>query len=434
MRVFLLIAMYSVLMASEMFGWKLGFGTGLSIKNGFLYVLLLGIALELLIHRRPGDALTIPVNGFFLALIAYALASWLITDREYQFAGYTHGERFISLKGLLIDHYLFFAVYFYGTRTQKEAVRVTIFVLILFVIGNLITLMDAYDMPDLGLIKWIAGRISGPLGEPNQYAAFSVMFLPTLVALTIRNGVSLRVLFGLGALATIAVILLTGSRGGAVGMIGGLAVGSIVMRRYISPGRIVKVIVLVAPLAIVALGVVASKFSGLLEERVEQSSAGNLRDASAGRTMIWETGLRVQAEDPALFLWGRGWDTFRPEVRQASHNTYLEYLFNLGVIGLGLYLGLIASITRLQLYGLTGATGDERLLIIGFVLGWLCMLIAVFFVNLFNPWVFVWAYTGLVSRIAVHCAPARQRTTALSVRANSRLLSQPEAGHSRVTA
>jgi hypothetical protein len=40
--------------------------------------------------------------------------------------------------------------------------------------------------------------------------------------------------------------------------------------------------------------------------------------------------------------------------------------------------------------------------LIGFVIGTTALAVALFFVNLFSPWLFVWAYIGIVMRIAVN--------------------------------
>jgi hypothetical protein len=48
------------------------------------------------------------------------------------------------------------------------------------------------------------------------------------------------------------------------------------------------------------------------------------------------------------------------------------------------------------------ASPDVRPLLIGFVVGTLAVTIAVFFVDLYLPWHYYWAYAGAMMRIAVN--------------------------------
>lgn len=63
----------------------------------------------------------------------------------------------------------------------------------------------------------------------------------------------------------------------------------------------------------------------------------------------------------------------------ASHNTYLKYLTELGII----------------CNGLKHAHGESLVILRAFMAGFIGVLIATFFVNLYKPWWFVWAFVGL---------------------------------------
>jgi hypothetical protein len=43
---------------------------------------------------------------------------------------------------------------------------------------------------------------------------------------------------------------------------------------------------------------------------------------------------------------------------------------------------------------------------IGFLVGYLSVLISIFFVNMHDPWVFVWSFTGIMLRLAAEPRPA----------------------------
>ncbi len=87
-----------------------------------------------------------------------------------------------------------------------------------------------------------------------------------------------------------------------------------------------------------------------------------------------------------------------------AHNTYLEYLFNLGAIGLGLYLILMGSVISVIKKGIDASEEVGRLQLVAFLFGLLSVLVATFFGNLFSVWQFVWPYTGLMVRVAVEAS------------------------------
>jgi O-antigen ligase len=407
MRRVLLLSLFALLLLSEMLGWKPGLGTGFSLKNVFLYVLVLLAVLEIgLGGGRPQPRL-VRIHGLFLGLIALGFFSWLFTDPAAELPRYGRQDRLVALKGLLIDHYLFFISFYYAIRSPPDAVRTAKAILLLVFLGNLVTVIDVYDIPDLGLIKQMEaesveniGRVSGPIGEPNQYASFLDLFLPSYVALALAQGAGVlrRSGWAVAGLLTFVILLLTGSRGGVAGLLVG---GLLCLNRL---GRIIRfretfrLVLAVVPLIGVAVAIAAAKYADLLLARVEVTTEADAVTASAGRLWIWETGLSVMARHPESFLFGMGWHTFAPYVGVVPHNNYLWYFFNLGAVGLLLYLLILWNIYRLVREALPLATGDTRRLLLGFLFGFFALLVSVSFVDLFAPWFFIWAYIGLMAR------------------------------------
>ncbi len=106
---------------------------------------------------------------------------------------------------------------------------------------------------------------------------------------------------------------------------------------------------------------------------------------------------------PASFLTGYGWNAY-PTLFLGygdPHNTYLLYWFNLGIIGLGLYLFTAVWVVRFAVKNLHILSDDLKTIVIGFILGFLALHVALFFVAVYTPWLFIWAIGGAILRLIV---------------------------------
>ncbi len=418
MRRHFLLLLFAILLLSEMFGWKLGVSQGFSVKNAFLYGFFLLILVERLSPGVSKDPLLTKIHWPFISLILVAGISWAFTDVRTNVPNYTSEDRIIALKSTLADFYLFFIVYYYGVRNLQDAIALARNILVLVFASNMITVMDVYNIPDLGIIKQMdsesnRGRLMGPIGEPNQYAAFLAFFFPSYIALALATtrGRVARSIYLSASVATIITLLLTGSRGGIFGLVAGAVWGYWQVREKVRLKATFKVIALAVPVVGVAIAIAVINYSSLLMGRIDTTAqAGNASAASAGRTMIWQSGLSVMVDHPISFITGMGWHTFAPYVGIVPHNTYLWYFFNLGAIGLILYLLILRNILKLTREAVNGASVDGDMLLMGFLFGFAALLVSVFFVDLFAPWYFIWAYAGVMARVAVQMnAEARQQ-------------------------
>lgn len=409
MRRHLLLLLFAILLLSEMFGWKLGVSQGFSIKNAFLYGFFLVILVERLSSGASRDPLLSKIHLPFISLILVGGISWVLSDLRTHAQNYSDEDRLIALKSTLADFYFFFLVYYYGVRNLEDAMILAKNILMLVFVSNVITVIDVYNIPDLGIIKQMdsesnRGRLMGPIGEPNQYAAFLAFFFPSYIALAFATtrGKIVRSMYLSASLATIITLLLTGSRGGIFGLIAGAVWGYWQVREKVRVKAILKMIALALPVVGVAVAIAVIKYSTLLFGRIDATAqAGNASAMSAGRTMIWQMGLNVMADNPISFITGMGWHTFAAYVGIVPHNTYLWYFFNLGAIGLILYLLILRNILKLTREAISGMSVDGDMLLMGFLFGFAALLVSVFFVDLFAPWYFIWAYAGVMARVIV---------------------------------
>jgi O-antigen ligase len=238
------------------------------------------------------------------------------------------------------------------------------------------------------------------------------MFLPALVGLFWHQRPMGRALGVIGSVLFMWVLLLTVSRGAFLGICGGTILATFLFRRMLN----LRLLLRISAIGIVALILIwpllGQNFTDLIIERTIQAGEHqNLDRLSSGRLWIWGQALELQLSNPSTLVTGFGWDTFKRMNPLASHNTFLTYFFELGAIGLFLYLVLLVNVVGVMRRAAENAASDsqERAVLIGFVAGFLSLCIAVSLVNLAQAWLFIWGYVGLMLRIAVANSEEKRR-------------------------
>lgn len=241
---------------------------------------------------------------------------------------------------------------------------------------NVVSVVDALNLPDLGLIHERGdGRIGGPIGDSNQYAVFITLFLPGPIALAVLERGWIRAAAMLGEVVSTLALALTASRGGVLGLLA-----------------------------------YATRYGELLYDRFILQATGGAHDASSGRRFIWTTALAKMFEQPVTLITGYGRYVYRAfrDFGYAPHNHYLGIFFNLGLIGLALVLLTYAGVLRIARQAIGWGDSQQSGLTIAFILGFFGVLVGIFFVKVHTPWLFVWAYTGAFLRLAVTVSQGEQ--------------------------
>jgi O-antigen ligase len=398
----LLTLLLGVLFAATTFGWDLSLAPGLSVKNGFIYVIMFIYLIQMAVSGGRGTPVPSVIVIFGL-LVGYSILSWFVTGFVVQPSYYDVLEAGISLKSLQLDNIIVFLLFYYGLNSKEDALRLARVFLWIVVAGNLLTVVDGFNIPDLGIIQQREdGRLGGPMGESNQYGAFLALTLPAVLAL--RFDPRTRKWFAtVAALISVLALLATGSRGAFVGLIAGASFALFFLRDYVSMRQVaIALSITIGALAlIVAIGVTTDLFSSVFE-RVWASLSGNADQVSSGRSDIWKTAIDRMLLFPLSLVLGYGWDSYNHmRFEWNTHNYYLNIWYNLGVPGLLLYLSLIYSLFLTCRRALRGAAGIARAHLMAFVFGFASMCASVAFVELYAPWLYIWSYTGIVIRLAV---------------------------------
>jgi O-antigen ligase len=314
----------------------------------------------------------------------------------------------------VVDFLVYFAVFFYGVRTAKDSGAVLRGFLFCVTLTNICSCLDGFGILRFGMyVQLTDNRLQGFVGEHNQYGAWLVLFFPALIAqaLATKNRPERLFWFGSAALS-IAALLATASRGGVVAAIFGLVAGLYLFRRQISFDQIAKWAIGGAIALVGVIAAVSVRYGDMIYRRfVAKSSSVDDADVSSGRTEFWAAILQTMNEHPITYLTGYGYDVYNVMAfRKVSHNEYLTILFDLGLIGLAAFVTIIALLIREVSQAATRAERPWRAHLMAFVFGFISLATAVIFVNLYDPWPYVWAYAGLMARMALtvrEAAPSR---------------------------
>jgi O-antigen ligase len=223
----------------------------------------------------------------------------------------------------------------------------------------LVLVISGVALARAALAAYTGGRIEADtMYDTNDLAYVLVTVFPISIAFWITAQTSLKRLAYLGAGGVIlGTLLLTQSRGGFLGLVCTVVLGALVGMKKVDPGKSKRRVL--SLIGVAALGIVI--FSQLpLEARTRFATILDLgndynldpnNDKSRGQ--IWSRGIAAAAQRP----WGYGPESFgmvdylRGGRMMAPHNSYVEAVVELGIVGLILFLRMYV----LSWKGLQGA-------------------------------------------------------------------------------
>jgi O-antigen ligase len=403
MRQILLVGLFAILLGDIMLGLGLTLGPGLSLKNALLYVLFIMLVLEFAIGRRDALREMWPLHTAWLLLAIYATFTWLVIILLGVHRGYDAFGNFIALKGRLFDLILFLLVYLYGPKDTAKTLNLLRWLIAIFVLVNVVTVIDVFNIPDLGIMQDRSdGRLAGPVKEVNQYGGVLIFIIPITAGLALSSSGWLRTLFAAGSLLAFVLLGLTVSRGSYLGLAVGGTFALYLARDHVRRESIVRGgIAILVVVAIAGAAIVYQNPEGFLAKF--EVSGSSMDTVSSGRLDFWRQSLTMMSYWPFSFVTGYGWNAYATLFLGYGdpHNTYLLYWFNLGLVGLGLYLFLVVWIIRFTAKSLRLMPENVKPIIIGFLIGFSALHVALFFVAIYTPWLFIWAIAGCVFRLIV---------------------------------
>jgi putative inorganic carbon (HCO3(-)) transporter len=235
-------------------------------------------------------------------------------------------------------------------------------------------------------------RISGTIGDPNELAALlvaGVVFAGVLTAVT-RDRPPLRLAAGGAVILFVLGIFYTVSRGGL------LALGVALIAACILAGRWRGRTLVVAGLGLSIVVIYFASFAGLdARDRVTTVQGGT------GRSDLWKIGWRMFEDKPIRGIGSGNFpissihylvqpgvverDDFIIDTPKVTHNTYLQILSELGIVGLALFLTIVgfAISTALKAARWFGRNGDTQMELVarGTIVALVGILTADFFIS-----------------------------------------------------
>lgn len=261
---------------------------------------------------------------------------------------------------------LLFLIVYSAVRTRDDA----LLVVGALVVGTLIS--AAY-----GIVTPIPadadGRLSGALGNANETAtALAIgVALAGALALALRDKPWLRLGAAIGVPLCLLALFLTVSRGGLV------ALGAVLVAAVFMAGRRRKqAFALVGVVLVGAFAYFAVVAPPEARDRIVQSDGGT------GREDIWTVGWRMVEAHPINGIGAGNFANssvhyllepgailradFIVDDPKVAHNTYLEVLAELGVVGLALFLGILGCTLAfvLKAVRIFAQVGDRELEIV----------------------------------------------------------------------
>ena len=353
------------------------------IGSSFVSVVKLAGAVLLLALGRRQRGKTLLRGQPLLAWLAIALGTWAFASTVWATDVSRARARALTLALTLV---LVFVVYaaIGSPRHVRWLVRG-------YVAGAVASALVGLAVPPPG--QGDAARLSGGIGDPNELALVLVPGLAVAVfALPGARGVLDRWLLGGGAAVIAVAVFKTGSRGGLVALAAAAVVAIVVGGRL--RGHVVAGV-----LGLAAVGAVYFAFAApaQVSARVLSFTSGG----GSGRTDIWAVASQVAREHPVLGVGIGNFPVVEPSYAsrttnlsqvdyvvnapQVVHNSYLELLAELGVVGLACFLTLVTAALSLCWRAVRAfkRSGDAELELIarGLLVGLGGMLVASFFLS-----------------------------------------------------
>ena len=305
-----------------------------TVLQGLTVAVMLVWALRLWISPKP-KLLWPPLSWVVLAFAALAVGRYLTADIEYVAR--------LEMIQVLMYAFLFFAIV--NNLYRQESVQIISFTLIFLAMA--ISCYGVYQFLTHSNRVWdyvspYLGRASGTYISPNNFAGFLEMLLPLATACVLvgRMKPVVRILLGYSALAMLAGMAVTFSRGGWVAVAVALLVllGTLIFHRNHRLPALLLLFVLAGGGTIF----VTNYLSKTLSYMHRVGTPGQTAELDlAIRLDIWTAAEQMWRDH---FWWGVGpahydyrFREYRPENVQMSpdrvHNDYLNLLADWGAAG-----------------------------------------------------------------------------------------------------
>lgn len=382
-------------------GFRLTQVTGLSLHNAIFYLFFLAWAINVIRKREIFEPNR--VNKYIFLLFAAVCVSIPVKFLLNEVPDIGFFKEIVSLKDWVDPILLFFILY--NTINDEKSSRWIMAGLIVFLVVTMISSIGvSTGLFHIGKLKITHGARSEGFVEPNQYAAYLALFSPVLFSGALFADTKKRqILFIFFIFLAFVSLLITGSRGGAISFVSATCVYLFIFSRsgLIRLGVLTLTLAVVVPIIGVSAFILAPKnVRNLVTERFNPTKAKSADQYTSGRLTLWSEGIKLFYERP---IFGHGQATFIPLMKKNfriwgnSHNDYLLYLVQYGVIGFVLFVMVLLSLFRESMHIANSTSNEElKILSLSYFAGLSGYAVAMLGVNIIQPRFFLWAYTATV--------------------------------------
>ena len=193
-------------------------------------------------------------------------------------------------------------------------------------------------------------RFSGLYGNPNYYTMDVIIALSAIVALLqYKKGATKLLYICFFALSIFG--LMSVSKSFLISWIALILIWSLSSLRQ-GVGKFFGVLCILGIGAALIYYFAYDSIEAFLS-RLEEDSSGSIDTITSGRYGIWTTYVKTIFSDYNILFFGNGLNTIITSLRKGTHNTYLEALFTLGILGLSIFLtALTISIGKVKIKGI----------------------------------------------------------------------------------
>jgi O-antigen ligase len=371
---------------------------GVNPLNVLVFSVFFAFLIPAVLRREQNVMRKGALDGVLLALVLVAGLSVI------RGAAFPTGFRYDAADAgtQLFRCFMTFSVYFIGyamSRTERARRNLAWAIVAGVMVEAIVTI--AYGRSGRG------GRATGSYGQSNDLGAFLAMFTVFSAALlpAVKNWLGRIVLLGAVAVGSIAV-LLTVSRGAIFALALGLMIVAVRTSKVVT-------LVLVALLVTSPLWIPDYVKERINSTQVESEGTDEmaLESSSQLRVDTWRAIVQIVTEHPLDGVGFSGLGYILPDigaalgvqVKDSAHSTYMRFLGEMGVFGLGLLLFLLWKCLALGRAGERAAgSGFDRQLGVGLSSLTIVLAVCCAFGDRFFPIVITgnfWLLCGLVNSV-----------------------------------
>lgn len=299
-------------------------------------------------------------QSFFTYLILLSVVCWAFVNRSISqrvlmlwalLLVYTAAQTFASFDVLrMVKFFANFLFIYYALRSDINESYKHVFFWYIFGVVCAAAVVALGLLPDIysyiGEKNEFIGevnlnRFAGMYGDPN-YFAVNVIISLCLTVLLYHRGI-IKALFGLAlAAALVTFAIMTYSKSALLMLLLPLV---LLLYSRIKNRRYFALAVVSVAAVVILLGALAGKFSFLDPILTRFDEASNVNDFTSGRSEIWRSYIDYFLENPIALFLGKGLGA--PLVNgHGAHNTYIDVLYYLGLVGGVLLIALLFALSR----------------------------------------------------------------------------------------